>query len=74
MRLWRSRCERRGHDWFPNARGPREFIPVSDVCFRCQIRRVFLPTGRCLYNHPIAEHYDAHGERVLLESCPNGPA
>lgn len=49
-------CRWRDHDWFPNIER-MEFLPVQDVCLRCNAKRTQLPWGECLGGHPIAEHY-----------------
>lgn len=65
-------CRRRGHDWFPDEE-PREFIPVLNICLRCQQSRVVLPYGECLGGHPLAEHYDLTGWRLgPAENCASG--
>lgn len=69
---WAFRCRRRGHDWFPGE-GRREFIPTSDICFRCSVERVLLPWGLCVTGHPIAEHYDETGNLTPHPTCP-GPS
>lgn len=53
---WRYYRCRLGHEWFPDIE-PREFIPVHQICVRCDKPRVLLPWGQCLRDHPIAEHY-----------------
>lgn len=67
----RHQCERLGHKWMPDD-GPREFIPVLNICFRCSQVDVRLPTGECLGRHPIAEHYDMNGQIIPHPTCP-GP-
>lgn len=57
MKLWKSKCERGGHDWFPNLPS-MEFNPMMDVCLRCGAQRAVMPWGECARTwHPIAEHY-----------------
>lgn len=55
MRLWKTKCERKGHDWLLHLQ--QEFIPSIDVCLRCGKKRKILPWGWCLGGHPIHEHY-----------------
>lgn len=66
-------CRRKGHDWLLPDK-PREFIPVTDFCLRCNERRAQLPWGWCLgwrgSGHPIAEHYDQYGQIVHHPTCP----
>ena len=61
-------CERKGHDWFPDAT-VREFIPLTDYCLRsgCNRMRVTLPYGTCMGagGHPIRDHYDPETGAVL---------
>lgn len=66
------RCHHRGHQWFPGL-SAREFIPVENICLRCDTRKVELPWGHCIRKHPIAEHYDTSGHQVGHPTCP-GPA
>lgn len=64
-------CKIKGeHDWFPD-NGRSEFIPLAEVCLRCGHQRTLLPFGRCLGDHPIAEHYDKDGH-VKPFDCPAG--
>lgn len=69
--LARRRCRKHGHEWFPFV-APREFVPVTSRCLRCQERWVLLPWGECLNAHPIAEHYSSDGH-VIPHDC-RGPA
>ena len=66
------RCHRKGHDWFPGDE-PREFIPVQNICLRCQATQTRLPWGTCWGDHPIAEHY--RGDDPLIPEpvgdCPS---
>jgi hypothetical protein len=77
MKLFKSKCERKGHDWFPNL-GQREFTSVTDICMRCTESRLLLPYGICLGKsskskfHPLSEHYDADGYPIVVEGC-SGP-
>lgn len=68
---WRRRCDRKGHDWFPDT-DPREFVPIIAVCLCCQATRTLLPYGQCLSGHPLAEHYDDDGQLIPHAACP-GP-
>lgn len=67
----KTKCERKGHDWFPGV-GPREFIPTSDICFRCKAKRTHLPWGQCLGGHPLADHYDMQGTLTKVPGCRTG--
>jgi hypothetical protein len=61
------------HDYFPDqSDGPRECIPVQQRCLRCTATRALLPWGECLNLHPLSDHYNPAGRRVLLEFC-EGP-
>jgi len=72
MKLFKSKCERKGHTWFPNI-GQREFLPTSDLCLKCKAERVLLPWGTCLDGtHLLSDHYDSEGLEVDVDGCP-GP-
>lgn len=72
MKFWKSKCERRGHHWFPNI-GQREFTTTTDFCLRCDAKRTVLPWGMCLDGtHELSMHYDVEGNAVVVEGCP-GP-
>lgn len=66
-----SRCNRKGHDWFPDEER-REFIPVVVTCLRCTATKTMLPYGQCLGGHPMVEHYRfVPPERPrAVEGCP----
>jgi hypothetical protein len=64
------RC-RKGHDWFPGL-GKRLFIPTEEMCIRCLTTRVLLPSGQCLGDHPIADHYPHGTTPEPTADCP-GP-
>lgn len=59
------------HDWLLSQER-REFFPITDVCLRCGHQRALLPYGRCLGDHPIADHYDKDGHVKAFEPCPAG--
>lgn len=73
-------CKIKGeHDWLldhgSDHGARREFITVTDVCLRCGHQRTLLPYGRCLGDHPIADHYDQDGHLKSFAPCPaGGPA
>jgi len=62
---------RHGHQWLL-PREAREFLPVTNYCMRCSARETYPPTGMCLGNHPLAEHYDAVGNLIAIDHC-RGP-
>lgn len=68
-----ARCEKVGHNWFPGLER-REFLPMPNICLRCNAQQVLLPYGHCLGGHPIAEHYDDKGLPVEVPQCVGGPA
>lgn len=64
-------CKVFGHKWFLGRGSFSEFVPVPDRCLRCSKKRVVLPWGDCLGEHPLAEHYDEEGRLVLVDGCPH---
>ena len=68
-------CRMKGqHDWLLDHER-REFIPMTDVCMRCGHQTQLLPYGRCLGDHPIADHYDQDGHLKDFAPCRlGGPA
>lgn len=59
------------HRWLLNSER-REFVPIVDVCTRCGHQRHLLPWGRCLGEHPLADHYDKEGRVKDFEPCTAG--
>lgn len=76
QRLRARKCARRGHDPMLKLE-PREFLPVTDICWTCGQSISTLPYGDCLNTrsgtHPLALHYvevDGVLRVVGVGDCP----
>lgn len=71
-RLWRTKCEKRGHRWFPGIGS--EFLCIPNECLDCPAKLVLKPWGRCLTGHPLADHYTDQGILILNVNGCHGPS